>query len=79
MVAEASEFCTSSSLPFPGAIYFLVPGTPKIVKLLGKSLLFLLFLPGIIKCLPFTYPLTLSRAAECLYFSLLTPLVWKPM
>ena len=42
VVREVSEFYIASSLPFPGGIYFTVPGTPQMVKL-EKFTFFLCF------------------------------------
>ena len=44
MAMEASEFCTSLNLPFPGVVYFLVvPGTPQMIKLLEEFTFFFSF------------------------------------
>lgn len=77
MVREVSELYTA----FPrGSLLFSKLGH-EMVKLLEKiHLCSLLFLPGVIKISSLlTTHLTLSGATESLYFSFLTPLVWKPL
>ena len=45
----------SLSLPFPGAIYFSVPGTPRMIKLMENFTFFLSLSSRDYKCPPFTY------------------------